>query len=136
MIGSPGENIDAASQTPAVNNAGAVHVLFGSSDRLTVTNNQLWTDNTTGITDGAAEAGDRFGATLAIGHFNSDRFSDLAIGIPNQIFDSGAVRVLYGTKASGLTATGTQRLYQDASGVPADAVASTNFGARPGRRRL
>ena len=131
VIGAPGEDIDANSSQgiAAVSNAGAVHVLFGSTGRLTATNNQLWTDNTDGIVDGAAQSGDRFGATLAVGSFNSDRFSDLAIGIPNEVVDSGTVRVLYGTKASGLTATGTQRLFQDSSGVPEDAVDATHFGA-------
>ncbi len=130
VIGAPGEDIDANSSQSiaAVSNAGAVHVLFGSTGRLTSTNNQLWNDNSNGIGDGAAQSGDRFGASLATGRFNSDQFSDLAIGIPNEVLDSGTVRVIYGSK-TGLSATGTQRLFQDSSGVPEDAVSTTHFGA-------
>ena len=75
----PGENISGPSGTVA---AGAVHVLFGSSARLTSTNNQVWSETTTGIINATPTDGDRFGASVAVGRLNSDRNDDLAIGAP------------------------------------------------------
>jgi hypothetical protein len=58
-IGVPGEAID------AVPSAGAVNVLYGSSNGITTTNNQLLGQHWPSIPD-AEESFDRFGASLAI----------------------------------------------------------------------
>ena len=47
----------------ALPGAGAVHVINGATGALTATGSQYWTQNSTGIIDGA-EAGDGFGAAL------------------------------------------------------------------------
>ena len=141
VIGAPGENIDAVGSAALVNNAGAVHVLLGSSARLTATGNQLWTENSTGMTNTntTAASGDRFGATVAVGQMNSDRLSDLAIGVPNQTVAAsgqmvnpataaGTVRVLYGAAKSstnptaGLSTTNSQIWDQAISGILGDGV--------------
>jgi FKBP-type peptidyl-prolyl cis-trans isomerase/FG-GAP repeat len=91
-------------------NAGAVHVLFGSSSRLTITNNQVWNENSAGIESDSA-LGDDFGSALAVGQFNSDHVADLAIGIPNEdlsVMDEGSVRVLLGVRTTGLSTTNSQ----------------------------
>ncbi len=111
-IGAPGENIAqrADGSVGPTSNAGAVHVLFGSTTRLTVTNNQLWNENVTGITSQVA-SGDQFGAALSAGQFNSDHVADLAIGIPNEdgtVTDEGGVRVMYGERGTGLRTTNAQ----------------------------
>jgi FKBP-type peptidyl-prolyl cis-trans isomerase len=97
-IGAPGENVGSTT------NAGAVHVLMGSSARLTSTNSQLWNENNTGVTGSAATTGDRFGAAVAVGNLNSDRLGDLAIGAPGETVSSdasaGNVTVLYGAATS------------------------------------
>ena len=97
-IGAPGENIGSTT------NAGAVHVLMGSSARLTSTNNQLWNENNTGVTGSAAASGDKFGAALAAGNMSSDRLGDLAIGAPGKTISTNAsagnVTVLYGAAVS------------------------------------
>ena len=100
-IGAPGENLG----------AGAVHVLYGSATGLTTTGSQFLSQGAGGIAD-AAEAGDEFGRSLAVGNFNSDGFNDLAIGAPGENRGAGTVHVLYGS-ASGLTATGSQQWTQD-----------------------
>lgn len=148
-IGAPGENIDAVGSAAAVTDAGAVHVLLGSSARLTATNNQLWTENSTGLanTNATAASGDGFGAFLAAGRLNSDRFNDLAIGVPGQNIAAsgqsvnpasaaGAVRVLYGAAASstqtvaGLSTTNSQIWDQAISGIVGDGVDNNeHFGA-------
>ncbi len=96
-IGAPGENVGSTA-------AGAVHVLMGSSARLTATNNQLWNENNTGVTGSTAAAGDRFGASVAAGSMNGDRLGDLAIGVPGKTISgnakAGSVTVLYGAAVS------------------------------------
>jgi len=112
-IGSPGETVSSA-------DAGAVHVLFGSSARLSTTNSQLWNESTDTSTGGTPAGGNRYGSVLVAGQFNGDRPSDLAIGIPNQTVggfaNAGSARVLYGASGSGLSTTGTQLMNQDSRG--------------------
>ncbi len=112
-------------ETPAgVIDSGAVIVIYGSPIGLGHSRSgaevpeilpQFWSQNTSGI-PGASEAHDEFGAALASGDFNGDGYSDLAIGIPqelvtikfnstNLIFpNAGRVVVIYGSP-NGLTAT-------------------------------
>jgi FG-GAP repeat len=124
--------------------AGAVHVLYGTSTGLSATGNQLWHQNTAGVAD-SVEAFDFFGTALTAGNFNNGQAADLAIGVPGEDFsatnfDAGAANVLYGT-SNGLTAFGNQFWHQDSSGIlnsaePADefgfALAAGNFGAGAG----
>lgn len=95
--------------------SGIVHIFYGSSTGLSMHNNQLWHEDVPGI-HGKGEEGDQFGSSLAVGDFNSDYYDDLAIGVPGESIgdkeDAGMVIVIYGS-SSGLTATGTQRFYQD-----------------------
>ncbi|MBI1849319.1 MAG: FG-GAP repeat protein [Planctomycetes bacterium] len=99
--------------------AGSVNVINGSAAGLVVTGNQIWEQATVGI-DGAAEAGDKFGATLAVGDFDGDGFGDLAIGVPGEdvgaTANAGAVNVLYGS-ATGLSTAGNQLWDQSTAGV-------------------
>lgn len=45
---------------------------------------------------GSRQSGARFGHAFAVGDFNADGFDDLAIGIPYQDDEAGAVMVVYG----------------------------------------
>lgn len=111
-IGTPLQNIDdcGLACTVEVWQAGAVEVLYGSSNGLTANGSQVWTQNSSGII-GSSEDYDHFGATLAAGDFNGDGITDLAVGVPNEdvgsIADAGAVNIIYGS-STGLTATGNQ----------------------------
>jgi FG-GAP repeat len=62
------------------------------------------------------EAGDFFGAALAVGDFNNNAFADLAVGAPIESVGSapqaGAVSVLYGSSGAGLSTTGGQLFTQ------------------------
>jgi uncharacterized protein YaaQ len=86
-------------------NAGAVNVIYGSSDGLSGTAtvlppNKIWRQGSADVDDDA-EGGDFFGQSLATGDFNKDAISDLAIGVPLEdvgtIVDAGAVNVIYGS---------------------------------------
>jgi hypothetical protein len=99
-IGVPGESIGTTEE------AGAVHVLYGSSSGLQTSSpaDQFWHQGKPGVDD-VEEQDDGFGSSLAVGDFNNDGKDDLAIGIPEERigdgFDNGAVSVLYGS-SSGL----------------------------------
>ncbi len=112
-VGVPKENLQ------GIEDAGIVHVLYGSPAGLTASGSQLWRQGAGGVPD-QPEHLDRFGDALAAGDFNGDGFVDLVVGVPQENvkseFGDGAVHVLYGT-ASGLTAAGTQFWHQDVRGV-------------------
>jgi hypothetical protein len=130
-IGVRGEGVGGAAD------AGAVNVIYGSSDGLSATAvrpDQFWTQNSANVAD-TAEVGDNFGQTLAAGDFNGDGFTDLAIGAPNEdvgnIESAGAVHVIYGS-ANGLSATAAhadQFWTQNSANVADAAEDSDGFGS-------
>jgi hypothetical protein len=110
--------------------AGAVNVLYGSTNGLTGSGSQLFRQGASGVA-GTAEAGDEFGSSLAAGDFDNDGFADLAVGVPLEAIGSvrgaGAVNVLYGS-ANGLTGSGSQLFWQGAGGVKGTAETDDIFG--------
>ena len=122
--GAPGEAVGVEAS------AGAVNVLYGSTAGITVTANQQWHQDVTGML-GAAEPNDLLGAALAVGDFDGDGYADLAIGAPGEGVGSaaraGAVNVLYGS-AAGLAAPGNQLWYAGAAGLVGQPVAEAKFG--------
>jgi hypothetical protein len=118
-VGVPGEN----------NGAGAVNVLYGSPTGISVTGDQLWTQDSLGV-EGVAESGDNFGASLAAGDFNGGNIDDLAVGVPREdgaATDTGAVAVLYGA-GGGLKQNGNELWTQDGLFVEDDEDAGDQFG--------
>ncbi|TAH34959.1 MAG: hypothetical protein EYC70_14275 [Planctomycetota bacterium] len=117
--------------------AGAVVVIYCSSSwgALSAADAQLWWQSGYSVPD-AAEAYDRFGASLATGFFSDPlQGSDLAIGVPGEdlgtSINAGAVCVLYHTDIGGpsrLTANGAEFWTQDSWGVPDVAEAGDGFG--------
>ena len=103
-VGAPGEDVGAKAD------AGAVNVFLGNENGLPTSPNQTLTQG------GSAEAGDRFGSTLATGFFNGDESRwDLAVGAPGEdvgaVKDAGAVNVFLGN-AAGLPTSPNQTLTQ------------------------
>ncbi len=128
-IGAPYEDVG------AIDTAGAVNVLYGSTRGITAGGDQCWTQDSPGVR-GRSEGGDVFGRALASGDFDRDGYADLAVGATADRTTArgrGAVNVLYGS-AAGLTAAGDQRWSRDnLAGVPyapwgfGDALASADF---------
>jgi len=122
-VGSPRDRIGGTA-------IGSVNILFGSSNGLTASGDQLWNQETAGI-KGRGANNDRFGAALAAADFDGDGRDDLAIGAPNDRSGGkkvGAVNVIYGSK-KGLTAKGDDRWHQDVPGILGKAKAGEKFGA-------
>lgn len=122
--GAPGEAVG------SLNDAGAVNVFYGSRSGLSASGSQIWDQNSTSV-PGVAEAGDRFGASLASGDFNGDSCDDLAVGVPGEaigsLTDAGAVNVIYG-RGTGLTGSGSQGWDQNSSGILGVSEVGDRFG--------
>ncbi len=105
---------------------GEVSVVLGGAAGLGTTD-QLWTQDVTGV-PGTAEANDLFGANLAAGDVNGDNRDDLAIAVPGEDSNEGAVLLMRGA-AAGLTTTGAQVWHQDTTGVQGVGAAGDRLGA-------
>jgi hypothetical protein len=93
---------DLAVGVPNENGTGAIHIFFGATDGsgLDVINDTFWTQNSIA---GTSEPNDKFGFAMTTGDFDDDGRSDLVVGSPgealgltNELTDSGSVVVLYG----------------------------------------
>jgi hypothetical protein len=113
--------------------AGAVHVILGSTAGLTAVGNQLWTQDSPGVFD-SAEQYDEFGRHLGSADLNGDSYDDLAVSVSredvDQVVDAGAVNILYGSP-TGLSGFGNQFWTQDSPGILDAAEESDQFGRFP-----
>lgn len=112
-IGAPYEDI------AAVNGAGLIQILRGSSTGITDVGDLSFHQDSAGIAD-TAEADDNFGLRLRSGDFNGDGVSDLAVGVPSEsvgaVVDAGALHVLLGA-TGGMSAAGSQLWSQDSTNI-------------------
>ncbi len=129
--GVPGEDID----NLALNNVGAVNIIFGSSNGLTETGDILLLEDDLGIF-GTSQDGDSLGTALAAADFDKDGYDDLAIGIPNQdlgqggglIPDAGIVFIVAGS-ANGPN-TNDLQIWNQAGAIQGTEEDNDRFGSR------
>jgi FG-GAP repeat len=125
-VGASGE--DTGDEGSEVADAGAVHVLYGSTSGLNALGNQLFTQQGLGA---GSDPGSGFGRKLAAGRFNGDGYHDLAIGVPTAnlgaITNTGSVYVLYGGPG-GLDASTAEVLSQSDSTIEGFADETEYFG--------
>jgi hypothetical protein len=124
--------------TKNIKEGGAVSIVYGGPNGLTVTGNQYFDLTSKAFasldTDGA-QSFDHFSLALAAGDFNGAlnpstglRIDDLAIGVPGDagtVANAGAVYILQGSP-TGLANTGAQQLTQTSLGGADESGA--NFG--------
>ena len=123
-VGVPSESVGATS------GAGLVNVIYGSAAGLTDAGNQLWHQNSSGISD-SIDTGESFGAAIAGGDLNGDAHGDLAVGVPAETVGTttaGAANVVYGS-ATGLTSAGNQFWSQNSAEIKDAAEAGDRLGA-------
>jgi hypothetical protein len=146
-IGVHSEDIDV--DAGEVTEAGAVHVLYGTSELgLSEDDDQLWHQSRPGIRE-RIEPFDEFGSSLAAGNLGNGRHADLIIAASGDDIDSsnpkpsraGVVHVLFGSP-DGLTASKDDLWHQDVDGVKdkaefgdrlGNALAVGNFGSGSAR---
>jgi hypothetical protein len=121
-IGVPAEDWNGAED------AGVVHVLYGSANGPDGSNTQLLSQY--GPMAGANEDNDFFGAVLASGDFDDDGFDDLVISVVGENISghvaAGSIVVAFGS-SSGITTAGSQGISQK-GGVPGKPELYDSFG--------
>jgi hypothetical protein len=125
-IGAPRDN------PGAVNNAGTVTVVFGSSVGLITLGSRSYQQGTGGIPD-TLERDDNFGAAVAIGDLDTDGRADLVVGAPSEDIgtpvkaDAGTAHVLFGAATAAGLGTRNMAISGD-SGLPGGALAGDRLG--------
>ena len=121
-VGVPGDNVAVSGENV---DAGAVQLLLGSRKGLTARGSQLWSQDSAGVLD-TSEDYEEFGASLAMGDFNRDGRSDVAVGVPYEVVQNcetcssqGAVQVLLGTP-DGFTSADNAFFHIGDPGLPGD----------------
>jgi hypothetical protein len=129
-VGVPHDRVDGVGQ------AGGVAVYFGAVNGIGAFPGQYFTQNTAGI-PGDAEEADHFGFAVACGDVNGDGFDDLAIGVPDETFESvfgdefsaGTVAVILGSE-DGLDPSTARSVNEDIfGGASQEPTCGDRFGA-------
>jgi hypothetical protein len=123
-VGAPFEDTGPAE----TDQAGAVNVIYGTTNGLQAAGNQFWHKD---LLQGTVTVSDRFGFALVPGDFDDDNNDDLAVAVPFDNIgggDAGVVYALYGVSSSGLSATGSQVWSQNSPGILDQAEVSDQFG--------
>ena len=127
-IGSPGETLGLSNE---ITDSGSVAVLYGTPGGVSfdLARTQAWSQGGVFGLE-TAEAGDRFGESLAVGDFNGDGHHDLMVGHPQEDLsgtNNGAVTVLLGG-VSAFSASRSRVLAAGVEGLPGTAQSHSNYG--------
>jgi hypothetical protein len=130
VVGVPAEDIVNVSGINIIN-AGAFNLIYGSLNGLdaTITHDELWSQFLAAL-GSDPEVDDNFGSTLASGDFDSNGYSDLAIGVTGESVgasdNAGTVDVIYG--ASGGFGFNIQKWTQDSPEIEDNVEAGDRYG--------
>ncbi len=123
-VGIPGEASGAAIA------AGAVQIFDGSGSGLDASSGRIITQ-ASGDLASSPESDDQFGASLAAGNFDGNKYDDLAIGSPGEASGSklatGRVHVVYGS-SGGVDASGSESFTQATKYIKGTPRAGDEFG--------
>lgn len=126
VVGVPGEGIGSR------NDAGLVHILYGSAVGASGENDGLFHQNSPGW-PGVAEAGDRFGYVVDVADIDRDGIGDLIVGIPDEdigsVSNAGLIQIRYNPDEHSSTTPSVQSLHQGATAVEGSLEAGDRFGA-------
>ncbi|MGW1843589.1 FG-GAP-like repeat-containing protein [Streptomyces sp. NPDC001966] len=109
-VGLPNEKIN------GIADAGRVLVLKGGPNGVTTAGSKEFGQYTAGV-PGAAEAGDQFGAALALGDHDGKGRTEMVVGAPTENSSRGALWI-FGTDASGIIAKGSVSFGAATIGAP------------------
>ena len=115
---------------------GQVRIIRGTADGLTVDGATTVHQATAGV-PGAAESGDRMGASVSVADYDHDGCADILTGLPGEDLnlsdgtvraDVGSALLLKGSSA-GVTGAGAQAFSQATAGVPGAAESGDRTGS-------
>ncbi|GAA3496208.1 FG-GAP repeat protein [Streptomyces prasinosporus] len=123
VVGNPED----PAQSPGTSLGGRVTVYYDAAYGGSPSRVQTIGQDTAGV-PGAGEAGDRFGASVAIGDTDKDGRADLVIGTPGEDGTTGAVTVVRGTTGT-LDTAHARNWTQNSTGVPGGSEKGDAFGS-------
>ncbi|MGW0186829.1 FG-GAP-like repeat-containing protein [Streptomyces sp. NPDC003362] len=126
-----GDYADPQTGVPGGHKGGQISVWYGGPNGPDPAQTPTVIHQDTAGVPGSGETDDVFGASVAVGDVNGDKYADVAVGAPGEdlgsVEDAGAVTVLFGS-AAGLTGTGAKSYNQDTAGVPGSSEYMDWFG--------
>ena len=128
-VGVPSEGVGWGRR--AQDRAGAVHIIYGSSNGASASGSQWFYQNTSGWPD-TSEKDDFFGSSLDVADIDDDGYADIIVGVPGEDvgskIDAGIIQIVYNPVGHATTSTSVQTLNQAVPGVAGTIESGSKFG--------